>query len=38
MSGLDAVIMFDCSKDTCMVRAIGRRFDPEIDKMYHILN
>ena len=35
-SGLDGVIWFDLSRDECMRRALGRRFDPEEQKMYHV--
>jgi hypothetical protein len=35
-SGLDAVIWFDLSREECMRRAIGRRFDSEDQRVYHI--
>ena len=35
-SGLDAVIWFDLNREECMRRALGRRFDNEEGKMYHI--
>jgi hypothetical protein len=35
-SGLDAVIWIDCSRDECLRRAIGRRFDNVNEKVYHI--
>jgi len=35
-SGLDAVVWFDLSREQCMNRAIGRLFDPETGKVYHI--
>jgi hypothetical protein len=35
-SGLDAVIWFDLTREECMRRALGRRIDPEDEKIYHI--
>jgi hypothetical protein len=35
-SGLDAVIWFDTSRQECLRRAVGRRFDNLNEKMYHI--
>lgn len=35
-SGLDAVFWFDVSREECMRRALGRKFDPETQTMYHI--
>lgn len=35
-SGLDAVIWIDSTRDECMRRALGRRFDPINEKVYHI--
>lgn len=35
-SGLDGVIWVDCSRDECMRRALGRRFDNVNEKVYHI--
>ena len=35
-SCLDAVIWFDLTREECMRRAIGRRIDPQDDKIYHV--
>lgn len=35
-SGLDGVVWFNLSRDECMRRAVGRRFDNEDEQMYHI--
>ncbi len=35
-SGLDAIFWFDVSREECMRRALGRKIDPETDKVYHI--
>lgn len=35
-SGLDGVIWIDCSRDECIRRALGRRFDNVNEKIYHI--
>lgn len=35
-SGIDAVIWFDTSRDECIRRAIGRRYDNINEKIYHI--
>jgi hypothetical protein len=35
-SGIDAVIWFECSRDECLRRALGRRYDAQSDIMYHI--
>jgi hypothetical protein len=35
-SGLDAVIWIDTNREECMRRALGRRYDPINEKVYHI--
>lgn len=35
-SGVDAVIWFDCSRDECLRRALGRRIDSQSNIIYHI--
>jgi len=35
-SGLDAVLWFDLSREECMRRALGRRYDSVNEKVYHI--
>ena len=35
-SGMDAVIWFDCNRDECLRRALGRRVDPGTGMRYHI--
>lgn len=35
-SGLDAVIWLETSREECMRRALGRRYDSVNEKMYHI--
>jgi adenylate kinase family enzyme len=35
-SGMDAVIWFDCERDECLRRALGRRVDPGTGMRYHI--
>ena len=35
-SGLDAIIWFDCSRDECLRRALGRRIDSLNNVIYHI--
>lgn len=35
-SQIDAVIWFDCSRDECLRRALGRRIDSQSNIIYHI--
>lgn len=35
-SGVDSVIWFKTSRPECLRRALGRRFDPINEKVYHI--
>lgn len=35
-SGIDAVIWFDCTRDECLRRALGRRIDSQTGIVYHI--
>ena len=35
-SGIDAIIWFDCSRDECLRRALGRRIDSSNNIIYHI--
>ena len=35
-SGMDAIIWFDCSRDECLRRALGRRIDSQNNIIYHI--
>lgn len=35
-SGLDAIIWFDCSREECLRRALGRRIDGQNNIIYHI--
>lgn len=35
-SGVDSVVWFDTSREECMRRALGRRYDSVNDNVYHI--
>lgn len=35
-SGMDAVIWFDCPREECLRRALGRRIDSQNNMIYHI--
>jgi adenylate kinase family enzyme len=35
-SGIDGIIWFDCSREECLRRALGRRIDSQNNAIYHI--
>jgi hypothetical protein len=35
-SGIDGIIWFDCSRDECLRRALGRRIDSQNNAIYHV--
>ena len=36
LPGVDLVILLDADNDVCIQRAVGRKFDPLTEQIYHI--